>query len=183
MSGPNDDLAAAALALTEAMRATTTDPADAIRILGALIAMPLPLLVQPDALAAQASTSALFRRAALASIAMACADYQPASSTEANAMILRVGAMLSTEVTLAADAGNSDSYAALRDLRFAVIADLRARSATLPELVTVANYGNLPSLVLAYQLYGDTTREPAMVSRADVIHPGFMPPAFEALSL
>jgi prophage DNA circulation protein len=35
---------------------------------------------------------------------------------------------------------------------------------------------------MAYRLYGDTTREPGMVSRADPIHPGFMPPSFEALS-
>ena len=182
MTTQSDALAAAVQSLTEAMRATTSDPVDAIRILTALIAAPLTPQPTLAATAAQSATADLFRRAAVASIAMACADYQPPSSTDANAMIVRVGTLLDAEVTLAADRGELASYTALRDLRYAVIADLRARSANLPELTNIKIPGNLPSLVIAYLLYADTTREPGMVSRANVIHPGFMPPAFEALS-
>ena len=177
-----DDIAATALQLTEAMRATAADPVDAIRLLSAFIATPLPQPAGPDEAAAQAATSALFRRAAMTSMAMACTAYQPTSSTEATAMINRVAALLDVEVLTAADAGQTATYAALRDLRAAVVADLTARSATLPELVTVRFRGNLPSLVLAYRLYGDSTREPGMVARASVVHPGFMPASFEALA-
>ena len=183
MSSATDDLASAAQALTEAMRATAADPVDAIRILGGLLATPLPVLVDPLAREAQAATAAMFRRAALASIAMACADYQPTSSTEADAAVVQVSGWLSAEATTAADAGEDAAYAALRELQTAVVADLRARSATLPELVTVALPGHLPSLAMAYRLYGDTTREPDLVARAQVRHPGFMPDRFEALAL
>lgn len=182
MSAETDDLAQAAQALTEAMRATAADPLDAVRILAAFMATPLPPTTSAGARAAQEATAALFRRSALASIALACSELQPSSSTEAQALINRVGALLDAEVTAAGDAGQLASYGALRDLRRAVIADLRARSAGLPELVTVRIGGNLPSLALAYRLYGDATREPGLVARANVIHPGFMPASFEALA-
>ncbi len=182
MSAISDQIAAQAQAMTEAMRTSCADPTDAIRILAGLLATPLPLLLQPDAAAAQAALAAVFRRAALGSIALACADYQPASSTEAAAMIARVGNLLEAEIIAAADAGQTASYVALKRLRQGVVADLRARSANLPSLVTVSLPGNLPSLAAAYRLYGDAMREPGLVARAACIHPGFMPPSYEALS-
>ena len=97
-------------------------------------------------------------------------------------MILRVSSLLDREVLAAADAGQDAGFAALRGLQTAVVSDLRARSAALPELITVSLPGALPSLVLAYRLYGDTSREPGLVARAQVRHPGFMPDRFEALS-
>ena len=172
------DLAGAVQALTEAMRATAADPVDAIRILAAFVARPAPAGTTPT----ERAVAAAFRRAALASMALACSAYQPASSTDARAVRAQVAALLDVEMTAAADAGQADSYAALHALRGAVVADLSARSASLPDLVTVTLPGALPSLALAYRLYGDTRREPGMVARAGVVHPGFMPPAFEALS-
>ncbi len=177
----SDDFAAAAQALTEAMRATTSDPLDAIRMLTAFVNSPLPP-VTSAALQAQAAVAAVFRRSAMASIALACADYQPASSTEANAMIRQIADLLDAETLVAADTGQDATYQALRDIRAAVVADLSARSASLPELITARVPGNLPSLVLAYRLYGDATREPGLVARANVSHPGFMPASFEALA-
>jgi hypothetical protein len=41
---------------------------------------------------------------------------------------------------------------------------------------------NLPSLVLAQMLYGDTTRKPDLVGRNDCENPGFMPLTIEALA-
>lgn len=173
MSSTTDGLAQAAVDFTEALRATTSDPVDAIRLITSFLA----------ALPAPEATAALFRRAALASIAMACADYEPASSTEAAATLDRVATLFDNEITAAADAGEFASYTALRTLRAAVVADLTARSAPLPELVTVALPAPMPSLALAYRLYGDAAREPGMVDRAGgVVHPGFMPRRFEALA-
>jgi prophage DNA circulation protein len=182
MSAVTDEFVADVQALTEAVRATCADPADAISILAAMVATSLPTLIVPSQIATQQLTAAIFRRAALASMALACADYQPASSTEAQVVIAQVGTLFDTDIVAAADAGQLASYNALRDMRQAVIADLRARSAALPALVTITLPGNLPSLTMAYRLYGDTTREPGMVARADLVHPGFMPNSFEALS-
>ena len=182
MSQASDAFVGAAQDFTEAMRATASDPADAVRILAAFVAAPVPTFSQPDQAAAAEATAAVFRRAALGSIALACADLAPSNSTDAQAVIAQVAGLLDAEMLAAADAGQTASYAGLRDLRSAVIADLTARTAALPDLVTVRIPGALPSLALAYRLYGDATREPGMVARANVVHPGFMPAAFEALS-
>ncbi len=54
-------------------------------------------------------------------------------------------------------------------------ADLLVRSANLPELVTITRVRSLPALVLAWQLYGDTSRAGDLVTRADPVNALFMP--------
>ena len=177
MSQGTDDFAQAAQDLAEAMRGTTTDPADAIRILTGLARAP----VEANDSLSQAAADVI-RRAALNSMAQACADYQPVSSADARAVTEHVAGLLDAEMLAAADAGQLASYTALSKLREAVVADLSARSAALPDLVTVTIPGAMPSLALAYRLYGDAGREPEMTARSGAVHPGFMPPSFEALS-
>ncbi len=83
---------------------------------------------------------------------------------------------------IAADAGDVASYEALRGLRTAVTMDLIARGSLLPRLITVRRRATLPSLMLAYQLYGDATRSDELITEANPIHPLFMPIEFAALS-
>ena len=181
MSTASTNLAAAIQSLTEAMRQAMASPADAIRILLGMLATP-PSLLPPGSSVMQDSITAVFRRSALASIAVAASQYQPTSLTDAQAKVAQLSAAFDTEATLAADALQQADYEALRQMRTYVINDLLTRSASLPELITVTLPGAQPSLVLAYRLYQDTTREPDLVARANPVHPGFMPPAFEALA-
>lgn len=67
------------------------------------------------------------------------------------------------------------TYQQWRDLRAAVVADLSARAATLPSLVTFVPTRTLPALVIAYRLYGDASRAEEIVARNDLIYPGFVP--------
>lgn len=183
MSNATDALVAACQVLTEAIRTSAVDPADAVQMLAAFIGFePVAGSPDPATAAAQQATASLMRRCALASLALACANYNPASSTEAIALRGQVVALFDGEVVLAANVGDRDTYRTLRALRTAVSADLNARAATLPALVTVTTPVPEPSLVLAWRLYGDTMREPGLVARADVIHPLFMPISFEGLS-
>jgi prophage DNA circulation protein len=64
-------------------------------------------------------------------------------------------------------------YPVLMDLRASVVRDINTRVAALPALVTFVPARTLPSLVLAYRLYGDATRDAEIVARNDLVYPGF----------
>ena len=187
MTIQTDAMAAGALAFMEAFRAIAADPADQVRLLTRLVGYAAPIPARADALglqvvATQTATDALFRRAALVSLALACAQYQPSSSNDAAALLQSVTTLFDNEITVAADASEDVTYVALRWLRTEVANDLITRGAGLPALVQITLSYPEPSLVVAYRLYQDCTREPGLVQRADCSHPGFMPLQFEALN-
>lgn len=62
----------------------------------------------------------------------------------------------------------------LADLRSAVVADISARAADLPELVAYTPKATLPAIVLAYSIYGDANKDADIVSRNRIAHPGFV---------
>ena len=183
MSDATDALVTACQALTEAIRGSALDPADAISMLAQFIAY-APVQDSPDAntQAAQTATASMMRRCAFTSLALACAAYNPTSSTDALSVRALVVPLFDAEITVAADAGDRDAYRTLRALRSAVSTDLVTRAANLPAIITVTTRQAEPTLVVAWRLYGNTMREPGMTARADVIHPLFMPTLFEALS-
>ena len=176
-----------ASALTEAVRNAANSPADEIRQLSALAATTTTPIVSTapigQAMATvQTAVGAVCRRAALGSLARACAAYVPSSYDDAVTVRGQVSALLDDEIVVAADAGDIASYGALRALRTAVIDDLTTRGAQLPRLVTVTRNAPLPALLLAWQLYQDSGRADDLTDRADPIHPAFMPTSFQALA-
>jgi prophage DNA circulation protein len=176
----DNGLAAAVQALTEGLRTACASPADAIRLLSQLAAwqpdaIALPTVNAQAAAALDAALGQLGRRAALASLAQACADWQPSSYDEAAMMGRAVGALFDAEITVAGDGGQDATYAA-------VLADLSTRGGQLAHLVTVAPPAPLPSLAIAYRLYRDASRSDDLIARVDPPHPGFMPLSFEALA-
>lgn len=77
-------------------------------------------------------------------------------------------------------AGLDETWAALSDLRAAVVAELATRAARLPELRRITLAATLPASLLAYRLDGDALgdvwgRGLDLVARNDVRHPGFVP--------
>ncbi len=175
MSAQSDALAAAIQAVSDAIRAAASDPADQIRLL-------IDLAKNGTAEATDAPTAALCRRAALSSLGQALADYQPSTYDDAIAVRDAVCAALDAEITIAGDVGDDDSYAALRTMRAAAVDLLTTLGAQLPRLVTITTPASMPALALAYALYGDTTRADDLIARADPPHPAWMPTAFQALS-
>lgn len=188
MTAAADNGASAAVqATTEALRLACNDPADAVRLLSALAAYDPASTAStaPIGTAIQAYTVALgqlFRRAALTSLARACADYLPSSYDDALAVRLAVASVFDAEILNAADAEQDDSYQALRALKAAVVDDLITRGSDLARLTTITSARPQPSLVLAYRLYRDATRSDDLIARANPVHPGFMPISFQALS-
>jgi prophage DNA circulation protein len=187
MTAATDAFAGGVLALAEALRQSACDPADQIRLMTALagFAPPMPLcsaaLGSAIATAAQC-TAALCRRAALVSLANACAAYQPSSADDAQSLSEAVTALYDTESTIAADAGDASTYMALRALGAAVAADLAARGSRLPELVTVTTVEPMPAFALAYMLYRDATRADDLTQRTDAPNPAFLPVEMHVLA-
>ena len=187
MSAASDAYAQAAAQLGQALLQATNDPGDAIRLLLPLTAwVPVPVPGQSGLAVlsrqVQDAIADTLRCAACAALAQATLAYQPTSYQDAQAVRQAVCDALEGEATVAADAGRDATYAALRDLRAAVALDLAIRGANLAWLVEVQTNQPMPSLAEAWTLYTDTTREPAMVAAADVMHPLFMPVSFSALS-
>jgi prophage DNA circulation protein len=181
------DLIAAVQVVTEALRSATTDPHDAVRMLSDLATFAATDVTTTDAVGIAVGTmrdtlSDALRRAALTSLARASASYQPSSYDDAITLRDGIAALLDNEILNAGDKGDDASYRALRELRAAVVADLTARGADLARMVTIVTSATLPSLALAYQLYGDTTRVDELVGFADPPHPAFMPVSFRVLS-
>jgi prophage DNA circulation protein len=181
---PSIALAAQVQALTEAVRACCNDPADAVRLLSDLAGYSVTATTGVSAAftTMQSATAALCRRAALSSLARACGDYTPTSSTDAQATLSAVLALFDAEIQLAADAGQGASYSALRALRSAVANDINTRCARLPQLRQVITAAPTPALALAYRLYGDATRCDELTLRSGAECALFLPTSFEALS-
>lgn len=187
MSDATEEVVTQAMALAEAARFSANDPGDQVRLMSALAAFavaPVPS-VAPIGQAigtVQNAIAALCRRAALVSLARACAAYQPTSSNDALAVLQAVAPLIDAEMTAAADAGETTAYSMLRNLLSAVANDLTTRGAQLPALRDVVTRVSLPALALAYELYGDATRADDLIERADPVHPAIMPREFKALT-
>jgi prophage DNA circulation protein len=188
-ANPSDaaTLGAAAQALVVAVAATAIDPADAVNLLSAM-AQFSPAAVNPTSASAvimqtmQDAISALFRRTALAQLAQTLTTYQPSSQNDAQTVLRQVVAIFDAEITIAGDAGDDESYQALRATRQAIIADLSARGGDLAVIAKFTFQAALPSLALAERIYRDATREPGLVQQAAPRHPAFCPLSFNALA-
>lgn len=71
-------------------------------------------------------------------------------------------------------ASNDLVYVTLTDLRTAVVRAVPDPEQDLPRLATFSPRQTLPSLVVAYQLYGDAARADDIVARNDPRRPGFL---------
>ena len=175
-------------ATVEALRGTMTDPADQVRVLSDLAGFAYSdRATGTTGLGADMATvrdqmAAACRRAAVVSLARASAAYQPISYQDAQTTLATVTAALDVEITAAGDAGQDDTYAALRTLRNAVVADLTARGATLPQVITAKFKQSLPALVTAQILYRDASRSDQLTREADPPHPAFMPTLMQVLA-
>lgn len=183
----DNGFAAAVQALVETLRTACADPADAVRLLSSMAGydpggLPSSAPVGGAIYTLTLAMGQLFRRAALSSLARACATYQPSSYDDALAVRLAVAPLYDAEILIAADAGEDASYQALRSLRSAVLDDLITRGSDLARLTTVTTNLPQPSLALAFRLYRDASRSDELIARANPVHPGFMPTSFNALS-
>jgi prophage DNA circulation protein len=188
-ANPSDSaaLGTAVQGLVSALAAAATDPADAVRMISAMAAFSPAPITTPGQIGSAMSTmqvalAALFRRTALAQLAVTLTTYQPSSQNDAQTVLTSATALFDSEITIAGDAGDDESYVALRTLRQSMIADMTTRAADLSAIETFAFQSSMPSLVLAQRLYRDPTQETVLVQQVAPRHPAFMPTSFQALA-
>ena len=75
------------------------------------------------------------------------------------------------DLVLVAD---DDLYPMLQDLRATLIVDIDTRITALPTQIIFTPSVTLPALVIAYRLYGDSTRDTEVVARNNLPYPGFV---------
>nr|DAJ51203.1 MAG TPA: DNA circularization protein [Caudoviricetes sp.] len=68
-----------------------------------------------------------------------------------------------------------DTFIALEDARAAVADDLTTRAEDAARLVTITPAEVSPALVIAYDFYGDASRESEIIARNSIRHGGFVP--------
>ena len=174
------DIAAAAAALVASLSAACADPADAVRL--------LVRLARFESERAEAATRigralvAVMQRAVVAELAGAISSYQLSSTDNAVALISLIAPLLDDLATNAADAGEDDSFRAIRSIRAAIVTELRRRAGPLPSLRVFRPGAPRPSLMLAQRYYRDAGRAAEIEAETAAIHPLFMPTEFQGLA-
>lgn len=186
-SGSTSAFATAAQGVATAVFAAAPAPSDAMRLLTSLAdfqpSTPTTSSVIGAGMATmQSACGDLFRRAAIGSAALAASQYQPTSADDAAAVREAMTALIDSEIEVAGNQGEDQTYGALRSLRAAVVQDLNKRGAGLASIKTFNMKAGLPALVLAHRLYRDAGRADELVAQVNPIHPAFMPLSFRALS-
>jgi prophage DNA circulation protein len=100
-----------------------------------------------------------------------------ASIDEATAARDQIAGLLDDQAQTAGDT----AYPALVDLRSSVLRAVPGATA-FARVVTVTRRVSIPSLVLAYQLYGSVDQEPDILARNKIRHPGFLVGDLKVLS-
>lgn len=118
--------------------------------------------------------SRISRRSLASALANVALRLTPDSAQDAALLREDLGGLLLEEADDAAAALEDDDFRALSDLASAVITDLDARAARLPERRTITVPETVSALVLAYRLHGDVTREADIVARNGIRRPGFI---------
>jgi len=119
----------------------------------------------------QAAVITLVRQAAAIEASRALANITPANYNDAIARRDEVAGQLET----LAETADDEVYAALTDLRIAVVKDIAIRAADLSRLVQHPMQNTLPAVVVSYRIYGSTAQADDIVQRNNVSHPGFVP--------
>ena len=101
-------------------------------------------------------------------------DYD--SFQEANAAATSFVALVDNEILTGPAQYDDDLYNALSGMSEAVLSTVNEKSKDLAQISTTSFLDSKPSLVLAYELWADATRDQEIVDRNKIEHPSFLPP-------
>nr|WP_213680125.1 DNA circularization N-terminal domain-containing protein [Serratia marcescens] len=115
-------------------------------------------------------TSALVAKAEV----IATATFE--TSQEAQSAGDALAELLGEQAIVAVESGQRDLWRALRELRFAVVNDVRLRSVQLPELRRIQVGQTTPVMLLAWRELGDAEQRDNLVLRNRLRYPSFILP-------
>lgn len=135
----------------------------------------------PDASEAMQANIEDFRRLVIVSTLVAQAETVATATFETSQDAQTTGDQLAEQLgemaTDAVESGQRDLWRSLRELRFAVVNDVRIRSVQLPELRRVTPARTVPVMLLAYRETGDAENRDELVTRNRLRYPSFITPS------
>ena len=135
----------------------------------------------PDATEAMEANIEDFRRLVIVSTLVAQAETVATATFETSQDAQTTGDQLAEQLgemaTDAVESGQRDLWRSLRELRFAVVNDVRIRSVQLPELRRVTPARTVPVMLLAYRETGDAENRDELVTRNRLRYPSFITPS------
>ncbi|EOY4404340.1 MULTISPECIES: DNA circularization protein [Klebsiella] len=135
----------------------------------------------PDATEAMQANIEDFRRLVIVSTLVAQAETVATATFETSQDAQTTGDQLAEQLgemaTDAVESGQRDLWRSLRELRFAVVNDVRIRSVQLPELRRVTPARTVPVMLLAYRETGDAENRDELVTRNRLRYPSFITPS------
>ncbi|HVJ53447.1 MAG TPA: DNA circularization N-terminal domain-containing protein [Aliidongia sp.] len=150
------------------------------------LARPAMPPAQPGTADAQVTTNAfalydVMRQQAIVEAAGALSAFPFSTGDQAQTMSGQLTSAIDNELATVTD---DNVFDAMRALRIAIIQDVAARSAGLPDTVSMTLQASLPAVVLAFRLYGDPSQAADIIARNDIRNPMFLPSgtAIEVLS-
>lgn len=124
-----------------------------------------------------------FKGMAIIEATVAVAKVDVASLTEAQVIWGEIITAFDAIINTATEVGDDQSFIALRTARAKFHADIQERAPMLAKLIYRSYSVVLPSLVIAYDMYEDISREAEIISRNKIRHPGFVTnPSLELIS-
>ncbi|EMX0849591.1 DNA circularization N-terminal domain-containing protein [Pluralibacter gergoviae] len=135
----------------------------------------------PDATAALEDNIDNFRRMVIVSTLVAQAEVVAVADFETGQDARTTGDQLAEQLgemaTDSVENGLRELWRSLRDLRFAVVNDVRIRSIQLPELRRVTPARTVPVMLLAYTETGDAESRDELVTRNRLRYPAYITPS------
>lgn len=133
-------------------------------------AIPLTTTTRQQQVNNQAALHALVQRTAAIEAARAAAAIEYDSNDDA----LSVRDSIADQLDALMEGAPDDVFAALSDVRAAMVRDITTRGADLARIVSFTPTTTLPALVVAHALYGDAARDGEVITRNRLRHPGFV---------
>ncbi|MDA5496182.1 DNA circularization protein [Yersinia aleksiciae] len=122
-----------------------------------------------------------FRAVVITSALVAQAETVATTTFETSQQATTIGDALAErlgeQANIAVESGQRELWRSLRDLRFAVVNDVRIRSVQLPELRRVSPTHSVPMMLLAWRETGDAEQRDALVIRNRLRYPAFILPS------
>ncbi|EKN6222352.1 TPA: DNA circularization protein [Yersinia enterocolitica] len=134
-----------------------------------------------DISAAMQSNIDDFRAMVITSALVAQAETVATTTFETSQQATTIGDALAErlgeQANIAVESGQRELWRSLRDLRFAVVNDVRIRSVQLPELRRISPSHSVPVMLLAWRETGDAEQRDALVIRNRLRYPAFILPS------
>ncbi|HFS8942351.1 TPA: DNA circularization protein [Enterobacter roggenkampii] len=155
---------------------TASSPADGIT--GMASSVPAAVIMPSETMQTNITDfSQMVRITSLVAQAEAVATITFNTSTEATAAGNALAQQLAEQAVTAVEKGQRELWHTLRDLRFAVVNDVRVRGAKLPDIRELNCTVTTTAALLAWRETGDTEQRNVIVSRNRLRDPSFILPS------